>query len=421
MKLLSRNVSVDKDLSILNNSIMNEHTAVDSGGGNVNGVQVVVEENTTDTLSLHNSVDASGIAIPNYTSITTIAPTVTVIQEIPTCYDFSNQNICGEHWFIATDVQPPVAAASTAATDDVNVGNSIEEVSNEVNSVAVSVPIKSEIIPKTCYTYIQTLILQNNQIECFNWELLLELQHLVELDLSHNKITHIIDSIIYMGTFSSKPNYKALAKKIHHASKTAADVTISGKVKQPLLTVSEQKMYLHASLKRLDLSYNNIEKCGGLVSLISVEESNLSHNNIKIPEGIPCSTVRLDISNKFISSIIAVRMFGLCKQITAIDMTNNAIGSRDILVSILPGLLEYNGTILPRSHDISNRGWNKAEKKLQEAQVLRYEKVWQKHSKSFKTITNSASFSERGQESQKPLDKTALRRLQHQSDVSRSK
>ena len=79
MKLLSRNVSVDKDLSILNNSIKNEHTAVDCGGGNmngveaVNGVQVAAEENSSDTLSLHSSVDASGIAIPNYTSITTFA------------------------------------------------------------------------------------------------------------------------------------------------------------------------------------------------------------------------------------------------------------------------------------------------------------------------------------------------------------
>ena len=313
--------------------------------------------------------------------LTPIAPVLA--PTFPSCYDFSNQNICGDDWFVAVDAEDKEEKVETQT-----------EAQMETKVVFSRV----ELVPKACFKYVKTLILSHNQIECFNWSVLLGLTNLVELDLSHNRITHIIESIVFMETFVT-PNPEKLTPEeaaIAHRRKAQSQKKVRNSYNNTSLNNEDDEFacdallavkVLHNQLKRLDLSHNKIVDCSGLVSLVGLEELNISHNAIRSPDGIPFTTKRLDMSYNLLSSFMSLRIIGLCKAVVAIDMEGNPVTQgakgtsaaagakawKNMITSIMPQLLELDGFALARARTRHNKNLAEAEHKVYLKRLLPYQ------------------------------------------------
>ncbi|XP_075231728.1 uncharacterized protein LOC142330389 [Lycorma delicatula] len=95
---------------------------------------------------------------------------------------------------------------------------------------------------------------------------------------------------------------------------------------------------LSERLKRLNLSGNNITRLSFILSLITVEELDLSDNNIKELEDDTFSTlsylIRLDLSKNYLKSL-KEKSFGGLNRLQIVDLSHN------LLQSITPGTFQY--------------------------------------------------------------------------------
>jgi hypothetical protein len=110
----------------------------------------------------------------------------------------------------------------------------------------------------------------------------------------------------------------------------------------------------------LKLNHNQLESLPGLLLCSSLRELHVSHNKIKIVDGLPGNLKKLDLSYNLIDGDLNLRMLGLCPHLTSINVDQNPVvyrhkSWRPRLLSLLPKLEEINHEIIPRVRKVISK------------------------------------------------------------------